>query len=88
LLFDLSEVLVDILVSSLELLLGEFSNLSRHHALLILEEAVRSTEEAIEGDNFLEESELGVGLVLRFGRLLRLDCLLDGRVDLSVDLFS
>lgn len=88
LLLDLSEVLVDILVSSLELLLGEFGDLSRHHALLVLEEAVRSSEEAIESNNFLEESELGVGLVLGFGRLLRLDSLLDGRVDLSVDLFG
>lgn len=88
LLLDLSEVLVDILVSSLELLLGEFGHLSRHHALLVLEEAVRSSEEAIESNNFLEESELGVSLVLGFGRLLRLDSLLDGRVDLSVDLLG
>ena len=86
LLLDLSEVLVDILVSSLELLLGEFGHLSRHHALLVLEEAVRSSEEAIESNYFLEESELGVSLVLGFGRLLRLDSLLDGRVDLGVDL--
>ena len=58
LLLDLSKVLVDILVSGCELLLGEFGHLPRNHALLILEEAIRSSEEAIQSDNFLKESEL------------------------------
>jgi len=86
--FDLGKILVNILVSGLELLLGEFGYLSRHHALLVLEEAIRSSKEAIESHNFLKESKLGVGLVLRFGRLLRFDGFLDSRVDLSVDLFG
>ena len=73
---------MDILVSSLESLLGEFGNLSGHHALLILEEAVGATKEAVKGDNFLEESEFRV--VLR--TFLRFDSLLDGGVNLAVDL--
>ena len=70
------------MVSSLESLLGEFGNLSGHHALLILEEAVGATKEAVKGDNFLEESEFRV--VLR--TFLRFDSLLDGGVNLAVDL--
>ena len=84
----MGKILVDILVSGLESLLGEFSYLSRHHALLILKEAIRSSKEAIKGNNFLEESELGVSLVLGLGRLLSLDSLSNSGVDLSVDLFS
>lgn len=83
-LLDLSEVLTDIGVALLELLLGEVSDLSSHHALLVLEEAVGSSKEAIEADNFLKEAELGVGLLLRLG----LDGLLNGGVDLSVDFLS
>ena len=79
---NLSKILVDILVSSFESLLGEFSNLSGHHALLILEEAIGATKEAVKGDDFLEESELGV--VLR--SLLRFNGLLNGGVNLAVDL--
>ena len=56
--FNLGKILVDILVSSLESLLGEFGNLTGHHALLILEEAIRSSKEAIKGHNFLKESKL------------------------------
>jgi hypothetical protein len=82
LILDLGKILVDILVSSFESLLGEFSNLSGHHALLILEEAIGATKEAVKGDNFLEESELGV--VLR--SLLRFNGLLNGGVNLAVDL--
>lgn len=82
LILNLGKILVDILVSSFESLLGEFSNLSGHHALLILEEAIGATKEAVKGDNFLEESELGV--VLR--SLLRFNGLLNGGVNLTVDL--
>jgi len=82
LILNLGKILVDILVSSFESLLGEFSNLSGHHALLILEEAIGATKEAVKGDNFLEESELGV--VLR--SLLRFNGLLNGGVNLAVDL--
>ena len=85
---NLSDVLRDIGVALFESFLGELSDFSSHHALLVLEKAVWSTEEAIEGDNFLEESELGVGLLLSFLRLLRLNGLLNGRVNLSVDLVS
>jgi len=49
-----------------------------HHALLVLEEAVGSSEEAVEADNLLKESKLGVGLVLGLLGLLRFDGLLDG----------
>jgi len=82
LILNLGKILVDILVSSFESLLGEFSNLSGHHTLLILEEAIGATKEAVKGDNFLEESELGV--VLR--SLLRFNGLLNGGVNLAVDL--
>jgi hypothetical protein len=81
LLLDLGKILANILVSSLESLLGKFSNLSVHHALLILEKAVRSTKKAVKGDNLLEESELGVGFV----SVLRLNGLLDGGVNLGIN---
>jgi hypothetical protein len=86
--FDLSEIFVNILVSSFESLLGEFSNFALHHALLIFEEAIGSTEEALESDNFLEETEFRVGFVLGLGRFLRFDGLLDGGVNLSVNLLG
>jgi len=82
----LSEVLVDVLVTVLESLLSELGHLALHHALLISEQAVRSSEEAFEGNNLLEEAELGVGLGLGGLLLLGLDSLLNGRVDLSIDL--
>jgi len=84
LLLNLREVLGDISVALLELLLSELSYLSSHHALLVLEKAVRSTEEAVKADNFLEESELGVGTLV----LGRLDGLLNGGVDLVVNLLG
>ena len=65
-----------------ESLFGELSDLALHHALLVSEEAVGTTEEALESHNLLEEAELGVGLFLG----LSLDGLLDGGVDLLVDL--
>lgn len=81
---NLSEVLRDICVAILELFLGELSDLSGHHALLVLEEAVGATKEAIKADHFLEESELGVGFLLALG----LDGLLDCGVDLRVNLLG
>jgi hypothetical protein len=72
--FDLGKILVDILISILESLLGEFGDFTFHHALLILEKAIRSSEEAIQSDNFLEESELRV----RFALFLRFDGLING----------
>lgn len=86
--FNLGKILVHILVSSLKLLLSELGNLAGHHALLILEEAIRSSKEAIKGHNFLKESKLRISLVLGLGGLLGLDGFLNGGVDLSVDLFS
>jgi len=86
--FDLGEILVNILVSSFESLLGEFCNLAFHHALLVCEEAVGTAKEAIEGDNFLEETEFRVSFVLSLGRFLRFDGLFNGGVDLGVNLFS
>jgi len=79
---DLGQVLLDVWASVLELFLGELGDLSLHHALLVSEEAVGATEEALEGDDLLEEAKLRVGLFLR----LSLNSLLDGRVDLLVDL--
>ena len=79
---DLGQVLVDVGTSTLELFLGELGDLSLHHALLVSKEAVGATEEALEGHDLLEETELGVGLFLG----LSLDGLLDSRVDLLVDL--
>ena len=79
---NLSKILVDILVSSFESLLGEFSNLTGHHALLILEEAIGATKEAVKGDDFLEESEFGVAL----RTFVRFNGLLNGGMNLAVDL--
>ena len=84
LLLHLSEVLRDVGVALSELLLSELGDLTLHHALLVLEKAVRSTEEAVKADNFLEESELGVGTLV----LGRLDGLLNGGVDLVVNLLG
>ena len=69
-------------VTLLESLLGEFSNLAVHHALLVLEKTVGTTEEAIERHYLLEETELGISLLL----ILALDGLLECAVDLGVDL--
>jgi hypothetical protein len=55
-----------------------------HHAFLVLEKTVGTTKEAVKGDYFLEESELGIGLLL----ILGLDCLFNGGMDLGVDLRS
>jgi len=86
--FDLSEILVNILVSFFESLLSECSNLAFHHAFLIFEKAIGSTEEAIKGDDFLEETKLGVSFVLSFFRFLRFDSLFNCGVNLGVDLLS
>jgi len=86
----LVEVLFDVSISLFKLFLGELSDLSLHHSLFISEEAIRSTEEAFESNNFLKETELGIGLLINssvgLGFLLLLDGLLDGGVDLGVDL--
>ena len=60
---DLCEVLSHIFIAFLKFLFGEFSNSTGHHALLVFEEAVRSTEEAIKTNDFLKESELGVSFL-------------------------
>ena len=80
--FDLSEVLWNVLVSLFESLFGEFSNLSGHHALLVLEQAVGASEEAIKGHDLLEEPKFWVFLLVR----VALDGLFNGGVDLSVNL--
>lgn len=77
LLLHLSKVLSDIGISVLELLFGEFGDLSSHHAFLVLEETVGSSEEAVEVDDLLEEAELRVGLGLCLGLLLCLDRILN-----------
>jgi len=56
--------LVDVGVAIFESLFGELGDLSLHHALLVSEEAVRAAEEALEGDDLLEEAKLRVGLFL------------------------
>lgn len=73
----LIKVLVDVSVSLLKLLLSKLSDLSLHHGLLVSEETVGASEEALEGDHLLQEAELGVGLLLGLGFLL----LLDGNFD-------
>ena len=83
---DLSKVLSDVLITLLELLLSKLSDSSVDHALLVLEKAGRSTEEAVKRDNLLEESELGVRLSLGSSLLLGNDSLLNGGLDLGVDL--
>jgi len=86
--FDLSEILVNILVSFCESLLSEFSNLAFHHGFLVFEKAIGSTEEAIKGDDFLEETKLGVSFVLSLGRFLRFDSFFNCGVNLSIDLLG
>ena len=81
---DLSEVVVDIMVALLESLLGELSDSSSSHAALILEEAGWSSKEALERNNLLKETKLRFGSSLGVG--LWLDCLLDGWVNLWVNL--
>jgi len=80
--FHLCEVLGYVLVTFFESLFGKLSNSSGHHALLVLEEAVGSTEEAIKGHYLLEEAELRVFLCFS----VSLDSFLNCRVDLGVDL--
>ena len=46
--FDLSEVLGNVLVALFESLFSELSNFSGHHALLVLEEAIGATKEAVK----------------------------------------
>jgi len=85
---DLGKIFVNILVSFLESLLSKFSDLAFHHAFLVFEEAIGSTEEAIKGDNFLEETKLGVSFVLSLGRFLRFDSFFNCGVNLSINLLS
>jgi len=76
--FDLREDRGGILlVVRLDLLLGEFSHFSSHHALLVLEKAVRTAKEAVESDHFLQETQLGVGRLLGLGLLGALDGFLE-----------
>jgi hypothetical protein len=78
----LSEILRYVFVAISKSLFSELSNFSGHHALLVLEEAVRSTKEAVKRDDFLKESKLRIGFVL----LVRFYGFLNGGVDLGVDL--
>lgn len=82
------QILLNVGVAMLESLLCEFGDLALHHALLISEEAVWSSEEAFQSNDFLEESKLRVGLSLSLLLLLVFDCLLNGGVDLVVNLRS
>ena len=79
---DLSKVVIDVVVALLESLLGELSDSSGSHAVLVLEEAGWSSKEALKRNNLLKETKLGVGTRVGLG----LDCLLDGGVDLGVNL--
>jgi len=83
---NLSKVVVNVVVALLKSLFGELGDSSSLHGVLILEEASLASKEALEGNDLLEESELGIGLGLRLSLLLGFDGLLDGRVDLGVDL--
>jgi len=80
----LSQIFINIQIRIIKFLLSKFSYLAFLEALLVLEKAVRAAEEAVEGDNLLEESELRVGLFADF----IFNCLLDRRLDLRVDLLS
>ena len=60
-------------VAIFESLFGKLGDLSLHHALLVSEEAVGTTEEALESDDLLEEAKFRVGLLLS----LSFDGLLD-----------
>ena len=86
----LVQVLVDVPVALRELLLGELGNLTLHHGVLVSEEAVRSSEEAFKSNDFLQESKLGVCLLINCGlslcSLLLLNGVLNSGVDLLVDL--
>jgi len=58
LLFDLSEICWYVHIRIVKLLLGKFSNFPCLQALLILEQAVGASEEALEGNHLLKESQL------------------------------
>jgi hypothetical protein len=69
----LGKILIDVLVALFESLFGKLGNFASHHALLVSEEAITSSEEALEGYDLLEETELGVGLLLNLTLLLGFD---------------
>jgi hypothetical protein len=74
----LVEVLVNVGVTFFKLLFSVFSDLSLHHGLFISEKAVGSTEEALKSNDFLEETKLGISLLINMGFSLRLLLLLNG----------
>ena len=75
-----------LVVGLLDLLFGKLGDLTGLHALLVLEQAVRAAEEAVEGDDLLQEAELGLGALVEVSRLLGVDLLLERGLDLVVDL--
>jgi hypothetical protein len=79
---DLGKVGLNVGVALSEFPLGKFSNFSSLEALLVLEQALGSTEEAIQRNHLLQKSQLGVGSLL----LLVGDGLLEGVLDVGVDL--
>ena len=74
----LVKVLFNVSVSFLELLFGVFGDLTLHHSLLISEETVRSTEETLKSDYFLQETELRIGLLVNTGLSLGFLLFFDG----------
>ena len=67
---QLGKILSNILISLVYLFLSVLSDLSGHHALLILKQAVRPSEKAVQCDNLLQEAELGIYRSLGFFLLL------------------
>ena len=66
-----------VVVSLLDLLLGELGDLASLHALLVFEKAIGATKEAVERDDLLQEAKLGLGALGHIGLRLGLDLLFE-----------
>ena len=74
-----------VVVGLLDLLLSELGDFTGFEALLVFEKAVRTSEEAVEGDNLLQEAELRRCVSLVISLLLGRDLLLELSLNLVVD---
>jgi hypothetical protein len=75
-----------VVVGLLDLLLSELGDFAGFEALLVFEKAVRTSEEAVEGDNLLQEAKFRLGAGLKVSLLLGGDLLLELSLNLVVDL--
>lgn len=74
-----------VVVGLLDLLLSELGDLAGLHALFVLEQAIGAAEEAVEGDNLLQEAQLRLGTLGQISLFFRLDLLLELVLNLVMD---